>query len=111
MPRSQSWRAWGNAQLGYTLISQHAEQVNKAVLELCDMLVLHRQRGRRSIEALTKWLAIAVTGDTRDLVSSLATLPIGDCWVWPAGSNTPVRTHIPAKRTYHLIGASNMPNC
>jgi uncharacterized protein len=94
-------RMGGNAQLGYTLISQRAEQVNKAVLELCDMLVLHRQRGRLSLAALTKWLSIASTRGAEELVASLATLPRGDCWVWPAGSDTPVRTHVPPKRTYH----------
>jgi Mn-dependent DtxR family transcriptional regulator len=94
-------RMGGNAQLGYTLIGHRPEQVNKAVLELCDMLLLFRQRGRRSLEALTKWLAVAVTRGSAELTSSLATLPHGDCWVWPAGSDTPMRTHIPEKRTYH----------
>jgi Mn-dependent DtxR family transcriptional regulator len=94
-------RMGGNAQLGYTLISQRAEQVNKAVLELCDMLLLHRQKGRLSLGALTKWLSIADARGAAEIVSSLATLPQGDCWAWAAGSDTPVRAHIPAKRTYH----------
>lgn len=94
-------RMGGNALLGYTLISQRAEQVNKAVLELCDMLLLHRQKGRLSLGALTKWLSIADARGAAEVVSSLATLPQGDCWAWAAGSDTPVRTHIPAKRTYH----------
>jgi hypothetical protein len=94
-------RMGGNALLGYTLISQRAEQVNKAVLELCDMLLLHRQKGRLSLGALTKWLSIADARGASEIVSSLATLPQGDCWAWPAGSDTPVRVHVPQKRTYH----------
>lgn len=47
-------RMGGNALLGYTLINQRAEEVNKAVLELCDTLILHRQKGRNSLTALSK---------------------------------------------------------
>jgi hypothetical protein len=49
-------RMGGNASLGYTLVNQRAEEVNKAVLELCDCLFLHRQKGRNSLTALSKWL-------------------------------------------------------
>jgi DNA helicase HerA-like ATPase len=48
-----------NVGLGCTLINPRAEGVNKEVLELCDMLFLHRQRGRRSLENLGKWLDMA----------------------------------------------------
>jgi hypothetical protein len=65
------------------------------------MLFLHRQKGRLSIGALNKWLSVAEARGASDIISSLSTLPQGDCWVWPAGSDTPVRTHIPEKRTYH----------
>lgn len=94
-------RMGGNALLGYTLINQRAEQVNKAVLELCDCLILHRQKGRNSINALSKWLDIASVGKGADIVKSLPALAQGECWVWPAGSDTPVRTKIPAKHSFH----------
>jgi uncharacterized protein len=94
-------RMGGNALLGYTLINQRAEEVNKAVLELCDGLFLHRQKGRNSLTALSKWLDIAGAAGTRDVIEALPTLPQGDCFLWAAGSATPVRVHVPEKRTYH----------
>jgi hypothetical protein len=94
-------RMGGNALLGYTLINQRAEQVNKAVLELCDCLILHRQKGRNSINALSKWLDIASVGKGSDIITSLPMLAQGECWVWPAGSDKPVRTKVPAKHSFH----------
>ncbi len=45
-------RMGGNVGVGLTLINQRAEEVNKAVLELCDNLLLHRQRGKNSLLSL-----------------------------------------------------------
>lgn len=94
-------RMGGNARLGYTLINQRAEEVNKAVLELCDCLFLHRQKGRNSLTALGKWLDIGDVAESKPIIASLPQLPQGDCWVWPAGTANPVRVHIPEKNTFH----------
>lgn len=94
-------RMGGNARLGYTLINQRGEEVNKAVLELCDCLFLHRQKGRNSLTALGKWLDIGSVSASKPIMESLPTLPQGDCWVWTAGSNVPVRVHVPEKSTFH----------
>lgn len=94
-------RMGGNALLGYTLINQRAEQVNKAVLELCDCLILHRQKGRNSINALSKWLDVASVAGGAEIIKSLPALAQGECWVWPAGSDTPVRTKVPPKNSFH----------
>jgi hypothetical protein len=89
----------GNAQLGYTLINQRAEEVNKAVLELCDLLILHRQKGRNSLTALGKWLDVAmVKGKIAEEVPALEN---GEAFIWPAGDEPPIKTRIPAKRTFH----------
>lgn len=94
-------RMGGNALLGYTLINQRAEEVNKAVLELCDTLILHRQKGRNSLNALTKWLKIAgAKGDT-SIVESMPTLKQGEAWAWLSGSDKPVRIQIPMKNSFH----------
>ena len=90
-----------NNGLGCTLINPRAEGLNKEVLELCDMLFLHRQRGRRSLENLRKWLDMIGSQDAKEIQSSLATLPQGQAWILMAGSDQPVRVKIPEKRTYH----------
>jgi hypothetical protein len=94
-------RMGGNASLGYTMINQRAEEVNKAVLELCDCLFLHRQKGRNSLTAISKWLDIADAGNRKQIISSLPMLEQGKCWVWPQGTEKPVLVHIPSKRSFH----------
>ncbi len=93
-------RMGGNAQLGYTLINQRPEEVNKAVLELCDCLFLHRQKGRNSLTSLGKWLDFG-SKDSKKIMESIPMLPAGDCWVWPAESDTPIRIHVPEKNSFH----------
>lgn len=94
-------RMGGNASLGYTLINQRAEEVNKAVLELCDCLILHRQKGRHSLTALGKWLDVADVGASKEIVKSLPSLLQGHCWVWLQGSYEPHKIVIPEKATAH----------
>ena len=94
-------RMGGNSLLGYTLINQRSEEVNKAVLELCDTLLLHRQKGRNSLTALGKWLDFADPASSKEIIKSLPILPQGECWVWVSGSDAPVRVKVPQKRTFH----------
>lgn len=94
-------RMGGNASLGYTLINQRAEQVNKAVLELCDCLFLHRQKGRHSLIALGKWLDVADTSNSKEIINSLPSLSQGECWVWMQGSHDPKKIKVPEKKTVH----------
>lgn len=94
-------RMGGNASLGYTLINQRAEEVNKAVLELCDCLFLHRQKGRNSLTALGKWLDFADAKQSREIVRELPVLQQGECWVWFGGSDQPRKAKIPEKESLH----------
>jgi hypothetical protein len=94
-------RMGGNSRLGYTLINQRAEEVNKAVLQLCDNLFLHRQKGRNSLTGLSKWLDIADVKDSRAIIDSLPNLPTGECWAWMAGTARPVHAKVPAKNSLH----------
>lgn len=91
-------RMGGNARLGMTIINQRAEQVNKAVLELCDCVILHRQKGRRSIQALEKWLSYSGSG-SKQIVSNLPTLKQGQCYVWAGGEENAVLETVQPKRT------------
>ena len=94
-------RMGGNASLGYTLVNQRAEEVNKAVLELCDCLFLHRQKGRNSLTALSRWLDIADAANRKQIISSLPLLKQGKCWIWPQGTEKPVLVHVPPKQSFH----------
>jgi uncharacterized protein len=95
-------RMGGNAMLGYTLINQRAEEVNKAVLELCDTLFLFRQKGKNSLVSLQKWLDVAGAVGAKAIVPTLPTLAQGECWAWLSGSDTPARIpRMPEKRTLH----------
>lgn len=94
-------RMGGNAMLGYTLINQRAEQVNKAVLELCDCLLLHRQKGRLSLEALTKWLDFGDKKATAGIIEKMPLLTNGECFIWTGGSERPEFTKIPTKQSFH----------
>lgn len=107
-------RMGGNALLGYTLINQRAEEVNKAVLELCDNLFLHRQKGRNSLQALTKWLSIADVKEGKEITGGLPLMPQGECWAWLAGTERPVHVKVPVKNSFHpdrqaLRGESALP--
>ena len=94
-------RMGGNSRLGYTLINQRAEEVNKAVLELCDNLLLHRQKGKNSLASLSKWLDVGNVASAKEIVASLSTLPTGECWVWAEGRSDAQRVKVPAKNSLH----------
>jgi uncharacterized protein len=93
-------RMGGNSRLGYTLINQRSQEVNKAVLELCDNLFLHRQRGLNSLANLKKWLDVA-GAESGEIMAALPTLPQGECYAWIAASDTPTHLKVPAKNSLH----------
>lgn len=95
-------RMGGNSGLGYTLINQRSQEVNKAVLELCDNLFLHRQRGKNAIDSLDKWLSIAGT-EGKEIIKSLPALPQGQCWAWIGGDKPapPQLIQVPRKHSMH----------
>jgi uncharacterized protein len=92
-------RMGGNARLGYTLINQRSAEVSKAVLELCDNLFLHRQKGKNSLEALEKWLAFTEAEEPEAIIATLPTLPQGECWAWMAGKASPVHVKVPRNKS------------
>lgn len=94
-------RMGGNAKLGYTLINQRAEEVNKAVLELCDCLFLMRQKGRNSLTALSKWLDFGGKAKSREIIGSIAQAATGEAWIWPRAEAEPVHVRIPKKNSFH----------
>lgn len=91
-------RMGGNASVGITLINPRAQEVNKAVLELCELLILMRQKGKHALAALDKWLSLAQ--DTKDVSRTLANFGAGEAFVWPESAD-PVRTQFPPCVTFH----------
>ena len=94
-------RMGGNALLGYTLINQRSEEVSKAVLELCDTLILHRQKGRNSLTNLEKWLSVSGTkANAKAIIDTMPTLKQGEAWAWISGAEHPVHIQFPMKRSF-----------
>lgn len=95
-------RMGGNSRLGYTLINPRSQEVNKAVLELCENVFLHRQRGKNALENMDKWLGIA-GAHSKEIMQSLPDLPQGKCWAWIGGDNPmpPELIKVPHKNSMH----------
>jgi hypothetical protein len=93
-------RMGGNAGVGVTLINQRAEEVNKAVLELCDNLLLHRQRGKNSLLSLRKWLEAGNVDPPKEITDSIADLPTGEAWAWFKDVGKPVRIKVLQKQSF-----------
>jgi hypothetical protein len=92
-----------NSRLGYTLINQRSQEVSKAILELCENVFLHRQRGSHAIQALDKWLQVAEATERRKIIKSLPDLPRGQCWAWLGGDTPlpPTLVTVPEKNSLH----------
>lgn len=69
-----------NARLGMTIINQRAEEVNKAILEICALSLLHKQVGKNSLTSIQKWLEVAQVSNSKAIIQSLPTLKQGECW-------------------------------
>jgi hypothetical protein len=95
-------RIGGNSRLGYTLINQRSQEVSKAVLELCENLFLHRQKGKNALDSLSKWFDLADVAERKDIMKSLPNLPSGQCWAWMGGSDEiPLLIKVPPKNSHH----------
>lgn len=89
-----------NARLGYTIINQRAEEVNKAILEISNLSLLHKQVGKNSLLSIQKWLELLQLDNTRDIIKSLPTLKQGECWA--VGMNTkPQLIQVSTRKTFH----------
>lgn len=96
-------RMGGNSRLGYTLINQRSQEVSKAILELCENVFLHRQRGKNALENMDKWLQVAGATEQKEIIKTLPDLPQGHCWAWLGGDHPtpPTLIKVPAKNSFH----------
>lgn len=91
--------------LGSTLISQRPALLNKSVLTQLDILVLLRLVAGQDQDAVDKsYLSRAGSKEDRAAVmGSLASLRLGEAWVWEPGAEPPIfdRVQIRERRTYN----------
>ena len=89
-----------NAKLGMTIINQRAEEVNKAILEICELSLIHKQVGKNSMMSIQKWLEIRQLENAKEIIGTLPHLGKGECWAIGHG----VKAHkiqVLPKVTYH----------
>jgi hypothetical protein len=94
-------RMGGNKSLGITLINQRAQEVNKAVLDLCENLVLMRQRGAHAIGALEKWIDKLEPDVAKKIAAEMPRMGQGDAWVFSGSADAAKRTHTALILSYH----------
>ena len=90
-----------NYALGYTLVNQRAEEINKAIFEICEQVLVFRQAGKNSLKSIRDWLDHrGMEGDKiKAFLSSLPKMPNGECWV--VNQDEELQVKIGAKNTFH----------
>lgn len=72
--------------LGVTLISQRPASLNKEVLTQAEVLIALRLTSKWDRAAIDAWVQAHGSDEERgQLMSSLASLPIGEGWIWSPG--------------------------
>jgi hypothetical protein len=89
-----------NARLGYTIINQRAEEVNKAILEISNFSLLHKQVGKNSLKSIQQWLELRQLDNAKDIIKTLPTLQQGECWAIGL-TDQPKRIQIAERKTFH----------
>ena len=94
-------RMGGNASLGITFINPRAQELNKAVLELCDNIILLRQRGTHAIDSLEKQMDKLSPDMAREIAKTMPNMTQGDCWVFTENGDKPTRTRSHQIKSFH----------
>lgn len=95
-------RMGGNASVGITLINQRSQEVNKAVLEQCTILILGQQVGNKAIEAVGKWVERLDAEIADEVLTTLPHLKAGQAWVWTRQNpDHPTKEQMPMCRSFH----------
>lgn len=94
-------RMGGNVSLGVTLINQRAQEVNKAVLDLCVNVLLLKQRGAHAIDSLEKQIEKLSPDQVAEVIRSLPKLGAGDGWLFTPDREEPRRIQTGPIRSFH----------
>jgi hypothetical protein len=101
-----------NSSVGMTIINQRAEEVNKAVLELCALIFLHKQVGKNSLLSIEKWMKAAGVHDGEDaaITHHLPKMKQGECIIVDTNGDLNGRIiKILPKHTYHPSPEKGLP--
>lgn len=72
--------------IGTSLISQRPAVVAKNLLTQATILITHQLTGEQDRTAVDGWFKANSTGEQRkEVLGSLASLKVGECWVWKPG--------------------------
>jgi hypothetical protein len=94
-------RMGGNASLGITLISQRAQEVNKSVLDLCENVILMRQRGAHAIDNLEKFMDRLAPEQSRGIAKKMPNMKAGECYVFTGTNELAQYTRSEMCRSFH----------
>ncbi len=95
-------RRGGIRGIGTTLISQRAAVVNKSVLEQIDVLIALRTVGPNDRKAIARYVeAHGSTEQQHELMDSIASLGLGEAWIWEPGEDLFQRVQIRQRHTYN----------
>lgn len=88
--------------IGCTLITQRPAVLNKNVLTQCENVFALRMVHPRDIGALKEWIDVhAEPSQSKEVIDSLPSLPIGDAWFWsPGWMGTLKRIHVRQRETF-----------
>lgn len=90
-----------NSKLGYTIINQRAEEINKAILEISDLVLLHLQVGKNSLLSIKKWFEVMQYEKVRamEIMKDLSKLSQGECYAISRGNA--IKLKVAKKNTFH----------
>lgn len=95
-------RRGGIRGIGTTLITQRAAVLNKNVLEQIDVLIALRTVGPNDRKAIAGYVeANGTTEQQNELMNSIASLGLGEAWVWEPGADLFNRVQIRKRRTFN----------
>lgn len=96
-------RRGGIRGLGVCIITQRPAVVNKNVLSQVECLILLQLVGAADQEAVERWVrAHDTAGKAKEFMASLASLGLGEAWVWsPAWLNKFVRIQVRKRETFN----------
>lgn len=95
-------RRGGIRGIGTTLITQRAAVLNKNVLEQIDVLIALRTVGPNDRKAIAGYVEANGTPQQQaELMNSIASLDLGEAWVWEPGQDLFNRIHVRQRKTYN----------